>query len=392
MSLLASAHQNPEHAELVSGIEHQNDALRAPATPRCDPGMSTVRPCEPDLDCLSDGKHADFSMRAEGMTSVSRESDRHRTPVTPPCDPLIPRGHTLSRKQALVLNELIHNPSRMTSYSMIGSALGLSKPAVRDAVEKLCCKGYISRPETVRDGVFQGFRYWLDVELCRQFVDSGGVSNEKFHGPSHTCVIPPTHTVRPPSFPPHTTFSSSSEQKLTTHAVNLEDPELRWWKEQGLRPRQIESWLEEFKMTVDELTISLRYARFDVLVNEIKVGGAPINNVLNWFYRILSKAGMYARPANYKSLYEMRAEALRAQLQQDEEVRRQIRELECEARFRQIMSDPESEDYQSLLSQVSDFTVNLNSKTVLERELKDIFLLKVEDEHSVPGKLTYITK
>ncbi|HMN14890.1 MAG TPA: hypothetical protein PKD55_21435, partial [Bellilinea sp.] len=82
----------------------------------------------------------------------------------------------------------------------------------------------------------------------------------------------------------------------------------------------------------------------------------------------------------------------RAQLQQDEEVRRQIRELECEAQFRQIMSDPESEDYQSLLSQVSDFTVNLNSKTVLERELKDIFLSKVEEEHSVLGKLTYITK
>lgn len=326
------------------------------------------------------------------MTAVGWESDCHRTPVTPPCDPLIPRGHTLSRKQALVLYELIHNPSRMTSYSMIGAALGLSKPAVRDAVEKLCCKGYISRPETVRDGVFQGFRYWLDAALCQQFIDSGGVSNEKFHGPSHTHVTPPTHTVRPPSFPLHTTFSSSSEQKLTTHAVNLDDPELRWWKEQGLRPRQIESWLEEFKMTADELTISLRYARFDVLVNEIKVGGAPINNVLNWFYRILSKAGMYARPANYKSIYEMREEALRAQLQQDEEVRRRIRELECEARFRQIMSDPESEDYQSLLSQVSDFTVKLDSKTLLERELKDIFLSKVEDEHGVPSKLTYITK
>ena len=292
-----------------------------------------------------------------GLTLVTQSCDPGVTAITHPHTPVSPPTHTsLSKKQALVFAILEKNVSRQTSYNMIGAALGLSKSASRDAVMGLVSKKYISNIITVRDGVFQGFTYRIDSGKCQQFYEAGGVENKKYLDSNHT-VTPSSHTVIPYSVPPHTSSSSvcSLEKKLTTKTIDLREPELLWWAEKGLTNRQVNSWLDEFQMNLEELSQSLRAARFDILINEIKVGGMPINEPINYFYKRVKMAGIYSRPPNYKSVFELRADEFKDQLRRDKIAKEEIWNAEIDAKLKTIMDDQKSSLYQELLGSIGEF-------------------------------------
>jgi len=310
-----------------------------------------------------------------GLTLVTPSFDSGVTKSTPAQTTDIPPTHTgLSRKQAQVLGVLIKNLTRITNYASISAAVSISKSAARSAVNQLTKKKYISLPTTVRDGVFQGFSYWIDNEKCRHFMEAGGALNEKYFTPLNI-LTPPPHTVCSHSDPHHALSSSSSlEQKLTAKTVDLTDPELQWWADQGLASKQIISWLDQFRMKTEELAQSLRFARFDAVVNEIKPNGKPIENPQNWFYTILRRAGAYQRPKNYKSIYEIRANELEEQQRRDETARLKIWEAEIEDKFSELMNDQENPLFQELLDSVNDFAKD--NPFAREIEMKELFKKK----------------
>lgn len=298
------------------------------------------------------------------------------TSITPAHTPVIPPTHTnLSLKQALVLECLVKNVSRQTNYTSIGLTIGISKSAARDAVLQLVSKGYILPPVTIRDGVFQGFGFQLNGVKWQQFHETGGLSNEKYHA-----LTPPPHTVSPPSNPPtHSSSSFNSDSKLTTIGVDLNDPELLWWMDQGLTNTQTISWLDQFRMKPEELAQSLRFARFDAAVNGIKPSGKTIENPQNWFYTILKRAGAYPRPKNYKSVHEIRADELADQLRRDEIALAKIWEAEIEIKFRELMDDKKSPLFLELLCCVNDFAKE--NQDALEISMKELLKEKYPMVH-----------
>ncbi len=312
--------------------------LASSPDPKIVPILTSTPPCDP------------------GPTPVIPLYDRSHTPHIQAQTPVTPPAHTcLSCKQARVLGVLIENATRTSSYALIGATVGISKSAARSAVNQLVKKKYISVPETVRDGVFQGFSYWVDNAKCQQFLDAGGASNEKYLS-STNIITPPTHTVCPPYDPTHTHSSSFKlDSKLTTKTVNLDDPELSWWSEQGVTNKQIISWLDQFSMEPEYLAQALKFARFDIVENKIKPQGDLIAKPPSWFFTVLKKSGQYSRPANYKSVHEIRAEQLDIQKRLDDDAKKKIWEHEIEDKLKDIMADQESPLYQELLGCVEEY-------------------------------------
>lgn len=62
------------------------------------------------------------------------------------------------------------------------------------------------------------------------------------------------------------TTCSSLEDNLTTKKTEvLNDPELRLWAGEGITERQVQNWMTEFQTSLEEMVMSLRYGRFDIL-------------------------------------------------------------------------------------------------------------------------------
>lgn len=304
------------------------------------------------------------------LTAVHPPSDTGMAGMTVPHTAVMPHSQTnLSHKQALVLEHLVKNVSRRTSYNIIGMALGFSKSAVRDAVAQLARKKFISKPVTIRDGVFQGFEYWLDSVKSDQFMEAGGAANKRYQQSMHS-ITPPIHTVCPPSGGSHHS-SSCYEKQLTTKTEYFQNPELHWWFDHGLTHKLVMAWLEEFYMTIEDLTLALKYARYDIVENKINSNGKPIENPINWIFAILKKSGAYTPPKNYQSIYELRAKLLEDQDRRDEVARQKIKEAEFEIEFREFMRNPDSPIFQELLAEVGEFA--RDNPFALEIAMKELF-------------------
>lgn len=319
-------------------------------------------------------------LRDHGLSIVTASCSPRVTGITPDNTPVIPSTHTcLSIKQALVFEYLERVVSRQTNYNTIAAVFGLSKSAVRSAVSGLVTKKYIKDLVTVRNGVFQGFVYKVDGDKCQRFMAEGGTTNPIYIATNYT-IIPPTHTECTVSDPMHTYSSLSSfefplEKDLTTKTIDLSDPEMLWWVNQGLTNKLVKSWQEEFKTNLESLVQSLRSARFDVVVNEIKPRGMPIENPLNWIYKILQKSGSYPRPKNYKSIIELRADELEDQLRRDSIAKAKIVESEFEVKFRKLMNDKESTLYIELLGTITDFA--RENPLALEIDMRESFRKRI---------------
>lgn len=321
-----------------------------------------------------------------GLPLVTPSCNPTFTAITPTHTPVMPPAHTnLSRKQAQVLELLGKIVSRQTSYSIIGIELGLSKSAARDAVSALVIKEYISSLATIRDGVFQGFTYKIDSPKYHRFLETGGVNNSKYFTANYT-ITPHPQTVCPPSYPLHTHSSSkvfNLENKLTTKAVDLAEPEMLWWVDQGLTTKQIEVWIDQFRMVPEDLSQALRFARFDIVEIRNKSLAEPIDKPMNWFFITLKKSGYYPRPQNYKSAIELRAEALEEQQRRDEIARKKIFDAEIEIRFREFMSNKELPPFLELFASVDDFAKE--DQFALDIAMKELFKKKYSMELWTPN-------
>jgi len=271
-----------------------------------------------------------------------------------------------------------------TNRNIIEARTGVPLSSLAKTLRLLEKAGYIKRAEQkVYDHRERGFYYSTDRQMCSEFYErvTGthiGTQNETHHGihsgigagtqrRTHTGIVTGTQVGIHTST--HRPFSSKvlEEKGLTTSKPGLlSDPELRFWSGEGVTEKQVQNWMAEFELSEEEISLSLRYARFDILER------GDVQNSANWLYKILTRNGFYPRPPNYRSLVEIKAEALKQQRERDQEARTQLEASTLDDEFTKFLQDPDSPLYQQLFEQASSFAKEQGG-FALETELKELF-------------------
>ena len=187
-------------------------------------------------------------------------------------------------------------------------------------------------------------------------------------GPISSSSFTCTKTATVPGRAPDT--GADAEKTLEEELRN--NPELGYWRQKGLTAKQAAGWMRETGCGPNTMVRSLcrcRYEMVDLGMEESK----PVENVFNWFYRIVERTGHYPAPKGYGSFPEIQLERERQLL---EENRRKIRELEelyreqweqrREREFREMMNSPQGELHKKCYSRLNNFEKKLKKGTVLE--------------------------
>lgn len=160
---------------------------------------------------------------------------------------------------------------------------------------------------------------------------------------------------------------------LATH------PELGYWRQKNLSPKQVEQWMELTGASLESMVQSLCHCRFEMVdlnLEEVK----NVKNVCNWFYRVIERIGYYPRPKGYRSYLEKQLEIeqkLLAEKQERlkalEELQRQKLELERELAFREMLADPQGELYQECYRRINNFAKQTKLTYIFERAMREAF-------------------
>jgi len=293
----------------------------------------------------------------------------------------------LTKNQGIVLMFLHEQGGGITNTDIISAETRIPYGTIRSTFNVLINEGYITSKEFFSGHAFKGFTYTLDSALCsvyvnrvRQALQQVGQQEDRqtlqqaVHQSYRQIVQqanrqPVQQTDRQAVYTSSSRFLEEDLEPTTTKPALevLSDPELRFWAAEGVTEKQIQTWMAEFQMSSDEIAMSLRYGRFDILER------GDIQNSANWFYKILTRNGFYPKPANYRSLFEIRAEAIEQDLAKEREARERLAAAETERAFQQILAEPESEAYQALLSQTNEFAREMGGQA-LETVLREIFV------------------
>ena len=132
-------------------------------------------------------------------------------------------------------------------------------------------------------------------------------------------------------------------------------------------------------MTKEEIAQSLEHAWYHMVhlgVEENK----KINDPLSYFYKTILKSGFYPPPSGFKPFEEMRAEEMaRARKRREEAIKklkeeaRKEYETEKEARFWEMMNNPDSELYKKCLSKLNKFEKKLKRGPAFESAMRKVF-------------------
>jgi hypothetical protein len=276
---------------------------------------------------------------------------------------------TLTDKQATVLAFMIGCNPPLTRKKDICQQTGISEGTVKDSLRKLIKTRFILETKQFRQGRFQGFSFIKNDELCGRFIQGRWP-----HLPSHPPAQPPNHppaqpsNIKPSTCPtpgPSTSYISSSSflKKPTTWLDEelVQNPELGYWRQKGLTSKQIQNWIDTTGCDPELMIQYLCYCRYEMVdlgLEESK----PVNNVFNWFFKIIEKNCSYPQPKDYKSFQERQIEEKtrllekrKAEAEELKKVERALAEAEIEADFLEMMGAPDSDEYKQCFDSLSDF-------------------------------------
>lgn len=303
---------------------------------------------------------SDYSRHHERIHSIDHSA------IQPVCQPLN-NWFPLSPRQGRILVFLTDESANVSNANIIASSTGIPLGTVKDALRELVKDGYIIHKKRVVIHKFRGFEYVLDRQKCLDYV-------ARVRNLCHPANHHYDHLITS-----HLSISSNSYMNLSTNGVtsdhqnpiNLDDPELAYWVGHGFNEKKAREWMEEFGLSVDQLSLSLKYARFDYLQRDIQ-------RPLGYVYGTLKKSGFVPRPANYKSLLEIRLEKERGELADLEHQRRELeivqekkRSLQVELKLNQIMRVPEGDEYKDLLQRLPEI-VRGSKGPLLYNSLKEL--------------------
>jgi len=176
-------------------------------------------------------------------------------------------------------------------------------------------------------------------------------------------------TLRSPPF----ISSNSSLNKNTTTLKDIElilssDPELGYWRDIHLKPKQIQQWMDEIQISLEDVIESLKHCRFDLVDNGL-LESKPVRDPLSWIYKRLKKYGYYHEPNGYVSFEDKALKRAKERLKKKQERAKElaaIREAELEAErrieFEKMMNDTECELYKTCYAKLNNIEKKLKNK------------------------------
>lgn len=356
----------------------------------------TVGHSDRQTDTLSD-RHSEKQSDRHSL----RQSVRHSHDENP---------DFLSSKQLGILEYLISNESRVTTLSDISKNTNVPYGTVRGSLNRLVKENFISRPVRYRKGMFQGITYTINDVKCKSVKEyfkahsEGRHSDRQSHGHSDGRTVSQTlcqtdsQTLTHPYM-----FSSSSLNNITTTCARAREdetphpeieallcghPEFGYWRQKGLTAKQVGSWIKTAGVSLSTMASYLCWCRFDMVENDFEAK-KPVNNVFNYFFKVLERSGGYPKPENYVSFEDKRlseereaAEHAAGLAKEAEMIYRERLESEQAARFWNMMGLPDSEMYKKCLEALPEmFRLKARkSGTAFETAMRQAFDRLMEEE------------
>ena len=187
------------------------------------------------------------------------------------------------------------------------------------------------------------------------------------------------------------TYSSSSFLEVPTTTKEIHNltksiaetlanhPELGYWRQKGLTAKQIEQWMKLTGATLNNMVKSLCHCRYE-MVDLDHEKSKPIENVFNWFFRVIERAGFYPAPKGYKSYLDKQIELEKQALDEQEQKLQELREIqqakidqERELAFREMLNNPEGELYQTCYNRLNHFAQKTSRMELFEMAMRKAF-------------------
>jgi hypothetical protein len=285
------------------------------------------------------------------------------------------RLYPFTAKQGKVLLHLIQ-AGGVSKRQEIADTTGVNIATVKYALRMIAKDCYISNVRTFVNHSVRGFTYMLNRHMCEEYVRGlhEGGETPRLSQPAN---LPTNEPAKPPAqkatrFPSLSSSLKEAQPTTTENQDLLKDPELAYWKAQGMTNRKIQQWGEEFAMEQEQVILSLKYCRYDMVVSNHEEK-KQIESPINWLYVILQRSGAYPKPAGYKSIAELRIEQMEEEAREARALRERQHRAEKMLEFQRIMANPNGPEYQALLSRANDFAREDGGMT-LANELESIFM------------------
>ena len=334
---------------------------------------STVRHADPQPRKRADGKN---------IRQVKRQAGRQ---VNSHID------YWLTPNQFKVLQYLYNLKPRVACVPDIMQQTDIPYGTVRGCLRTLVELDCITKPKYVRKGNFRGFSYAINELRCEEFLNRQASKqvkdqvNRQVVGELNDQVdLEPIIQEKEKSSNflnkliknnPDSASSllDSISEVLATH------PELGYWRQKKLTPQQVQKWMEMTGASLESMVQSLCHCRYE-MVELNQEEEKNIQNVFNWFYRIIERAGFYPKPKGYQSYLERQLEIEKKLLAEKQErlkalaeLQRQKKEAERDIAFYEMLSQPDSELYQQCFSRLNKFTQATKNASLFERFMRDAF-------------------
>ena len=325
-------------------------------------------------------------------------------PIDQPIDPIIPQSHDrpiiLRENEALLYYALNYNSGCFTTVRRIAQKLDKSEHTLRKCLKRLKTMGLIVYQRTNVRGQ-QGIKIRTKSASINIL---GNMDRVKLLLKDLPLIEIPIHTTKDNLLAGQLTnqvttqltgqsagkvygqlqYSSSSGDRYTTTYRRLanfftSDPRSLYWKDKGLTAKQIENWVKETQMSVEDIIQSLEHCWFE-MVHLRKEEEKDIRDVLSWFYKTVRKAGFYPPPKGFKPYEEVRAEEMakarkkrETAIEKLQEEARKEYELKKETEFWEIMADHESEKYKRCFEKLNKFEKQLKGGPTFEKAMRKAF-------------------
>lgn len=283
--------------------------------------------------------------------------------------------YPFTEKQGRILLYLIM-AGGVTKREQIATDTGINIATIKHALRVFAQGGYIANVKLYTMHSYRGFSYAINPLMCNEFAERLTGKSLEYpanHPASYPANRPTCYPAKYPASPPPP-LSSSLEKKLTTTENQdlLSDPELAYWKGFGVTDRKVQQWAEEFEMDLEQVILSLKYCRYEMVVLNYEEE-KQIRKPQDWFYRVMQRSGLYPKPSNYKSIAELRIEQMEQGAREAKALRERQQRAEKALEFQRIMSDPDSQEYKDLLNQASEFSKDAGGSVLID-EMESIFM------------------
>ncbi|KPA10710.1 hypothetical protein MHK_009085, partial [Candidatus Magnetomorum sp. HK-1] len=218
----------------------------------------------------------------------------------------------LTERQSIILGHLILNKTRIIQRKKLISATAITEASVKNSIKILHMERFITKPVRWKN---KGSVYDIYPDICKRFIELRWPEIIKQFGnpPKLKQEQNDNPTINQQSTDNKLTINqnkitdseptplsssrflnknSSSKIKITDIEVIIEShPELGYWRQKKLTPKQFLNWLRITQCKIETMILYLSYCAFDMVNNEKEKNIKK--TVFDYFFRIIEKAGHY---------------------------------------------------------------------------------------------------